>query len=619
MAVIIRFILTLFRWGWKILTFIKDLILNTLAIFVILFGIVIFAAVQQSRPVQPQDGVLMFNLAGVIVEEPRDDSVFRELANEALGLNDPTQRENSLFDIVESIRQAKDDKNITGIVLSLGQFVGGSQTSLEYIGKALQEFKTSGKPVIAVGRNFSQSQYYLASFADEIYLAPQGGVDVTGIATNGLYYKTLLDKLKITTHVFRVGTYKSAVEPFIRDDMSPEARENAQRWLNALWNNYLSRVAENRKSEAHNLAPDIDTFITRLKGVSGDTTAYALKYGFVDKVMPYFDVEQLLKEKFGTRNKTDALKSVSIYDYTLATPAPKANQIGVIFVNGTISGGESTDGVAGANSIIKQLRKARTDKKIGAVVLRVNSPGGGVGASEAIRSEVEALVKTGKPVVVSMAGVAASGGYWISTPANYIIASPSTLTGSIGIFGLINTFENSLDYIGVHADGVSTSPLAAATTVNELDPRVSQIFQLTIENGYRQFLALVAKSRNKTPEQIDKVAQGQVWLGTDAYKLGLVDKLGDFDDALAKAASLAKLSSDGYEINWFSAKPTLQDLFRSQDSVALKALLPKMMMGYLPEPLSKAATEFNAQQEMFKTINDPKNQYIYCLDCGYQN
>lgn len=617
MAVLFNFFFALIRWAWKLLTFIKDVIFNILAVFVILFGLIIFAAVQETRSPQPQDGVLLFNLTGTVVDEPRDTNLLKELSNEALGMNSSRQRENSLFDIVELIRQAKNDSNITGMVLSLSNFVGANQPSLEYIGKAIEEFKASGKPVIAIGRGYSQGQYYLASYADEIYLTPQGGVDLTGLATSGLYYKSMLDKLKITTHVFRVGTYKSAVEPFIRDDMSPEAKENAQKWLNALWNNYLSKVSANLDIEAGKLNPDIDTYIAQLTSVHGSTSDYAVKYGLVDKVMPYLDIESLLKDRFGVRKETDSFKSVSLYDYVPNKPAKSGKQIGIIFVNGTIADGERSAGVAGADSVVKQLREARRNEDILAVVLRVNSPGGGVGASEAIRSEVEALVKSGRPVVVSMGGLAASGGYWISTPANYIIASPSTLTGSIGIFGLINTFENSLDYIGVHADGVSTSPLAAATVVNELDPKIAQIFQLTVEDGYRNFLDLVAKSRKKTPEQIDKIAQGQVWLGVDAYKLGLVDQLGDFDDALNKAAELSGLRTGEYNINWFSTEMSLPSLLLGQDSASLQSLLPNVILNYLPEPLSQAAREINAQQETFKTINDPKNQYIYCLDCGY--
>lgn len=613
MVVLFKFMMTLLRWSWKALTFVKDLIFNTLAIVVILCGLALYGAFSDTRSNQPQDGVLLFNLTGIVVDEPRDSNLLREIANEALGGDDKV-KENSLFDVVDMIRQAKDDPNIKGMVLMLGSFAGANTPSLEYMGKALEEFKSSGKPLYAIGRNYSQGQYYLASFADTIYLTPQGSVGLVGLSSNNLYYKSLLDKLKITTHVFRVGTYKSAVEPFIRDNMSPEARSNAERWLNEMWRIYMDKVAANRQKNKQDLMPNIDTYISRLKLVNGDSAVYAMQYGLVDKIISYQNFIKEMQNQFGTRK--NSYKSVSMYDYLLNDLSSSNQQIGVVFVNGTISGGPRSQGVASANAIVKQLRQARFDNNIKSVILRVNSPGGGVDASEAIRSEVAALVDEGKPVVVSMSGLAASGGYWVSTPANYIIASPSTLTGSIGIFGLLNTFENSLDAVGVYADGVSTSPLAAATVTNKLDPKVAQIFQISVERGYHDFLYLVSQARKKTTAEVDKIAQGQVWLGTDALKNGLVDQLGDFDDAVNKAAELANLSDGKYQINWFTTQPSLRDLFMGEsDSVSIK----QIMMQYLPEPFAESLLSVTQQHKTFKMINDPNNQYIYCLECGYQN
>lgn len=613
MAVLFKFIMTLLRWSWKALTFVKDLIFNTLAIIVIFFGLALYGAFSDTQSDKPQDGVLLFNLTGIVVDEPRDSNLLRELTNEALGANDQL-KENALFDVVDVIRQAKDDPNIKGMVLMLGGFAGANTPSLEYIGKALDEFKAAGKPLYAIGRNYSQSQYYLASFADTIYLTPQGSVGLVGLASNNLYYKSLLDKLKISTHVFRVGTYKSAVEPFIRDNMSPEARRNAERWLNEMWRIYLDQVSANRQKSKQDLMPSLDTYISRLKLVNGDSSVYAVQYGLVDKIISYQNFINQMQKEFGSRK--NSYKSVSMYDYLLSEAPSSNQQIGVVFVNGTISGGPRSQGVASANAIVKQLRQARFDNDIKSVVLRVNSPGGGVDASEAIRSEIAALVSEGKPVVVSMSGLAASGGYWISTPANYIIASPSTLTGSIGIFGLLNTFENSLDSIGVYSDGVATSPLAGANVTSKLDPKVAQLFQISVENGYHNFLYLVAQARNKTTAEVDKVAQGQVWLGTDALKHGLVDQLGDFDDAINKAAELANLSDKQYQINWFTTQPSLSELLMGgSDSASIKQLVTH----YLPAPLAESLLSVSEQQKTFKMINDPNNQYIYCLECGYKN
>lgn len=429
---------------------------------------------------------------------------------------------------------------------------------MRYIGKALREFRDSGKPVFAVGENYSQGQYYLASFANKIWLSPQGQVDLHGFATNGLYYKTLLDKLKVSTHVFRVGTYKSAVEPFIRDDMSPAAREADSRWIGELWQNYLHTVSANRQISPQQLFPGAQAIIDGLTSVGGDTAKYALDHKLVDALASSADVEKALTKQFGWSKTENNYRAISYYDYSLKTPADTGGTIAVIFANGAIMDGEETPGNVGGDTTASQIRDARLDPKVKAIVLRVNSPGGSVNASEVIRAELAAARAAGKPVVVSMGGMAASGGYWISTPANYIVASPSTLTGSIGIFGVINTVENSLSSIGVHSDGVSTSPLADISMTKALSPEVQQMMQLSIEYGYKRFITLVADARKRTPEQIDKIAQGHVWTGEDAKANGLVDSLGDFDDAVAKAAELAKLKQ--WHLDYYQDEPTVLDM-----------------------------------------------------------
>lgn len=617
MALLFQFIATIFRWTWKLITFIKDLILNLSMVFIVLAILTVVGFVQKSNQPEPQDGALVFNLTGVVVEEPKQDNPLRQLSNEALGLSSPLKRENSLFDIIKLLRQAKHDEKITGLVLSLENFVGASQSSLEYIGKSIAEFKESGKPVFAVANNYTQGQYYLASFADRIYLTPQGSVGLQGLAANNLYYKSLLDKLMVSTHIFRVGTYKSAVEPLMRDDMSPEAKENTSRWLNALWGHYASQVAENRKMATTELVPEITTYIKKLQDVDGDSSTYALSNGLVDEVAPYSQVMAQFKKAFGTRlqNQVQTFKSVDFYHY-LPTPDPvKSDQIAIVVVNGTISSGEQSRGLANAETVVNDLQRAQFDENVQSVILRINSPGGGVIASEAIRSAVEALVRADKPVVVSMGGMAASGGYWISTPASYVIASPSTITGSIGIFGVLNTFERSLEHIGVYTDGVTTSPLAAATVTSELDENVAKLIQISIDNGYQNFIKLVANARNKTPAEIDKVAQGQVWLGSDALKLDLVDELGDFDDALRKAAELAQLEPGNYSIKWYGSEPSLSSLLFGENIVAV---LPDFMKSLLPSPVSQVVESVDKQSVTLKALSsDGKNQYVYCLNCEY--
>ncbi|MEB0863256.1 signal peptide peptidase SppA [Citrobacter youngae] len=610
-----RFIAGFFKWTWRLLNFVREFVLNLFFIFLVLVGVGIWIQVSSSNTSEHAErGALLLDISGVIVDKPSSTSRLSVIGRQLFGASSDRLQENSLFDIVNTIRQAKDDRNITGIVMDLKNFAGADQPSMQYIGKALREFRDSGKPVFAVGDNFSQGQYYLASFANKIYLSPQGSVDMHGFATNGLYYKSLLDKLKVSTHVFRVGTYKSAVEPFIRDDMSPAAREADSRWIGELWQNYLDTVAANRQIPAQQVFPGAQAMLDGLTKVDGDTAKYALDNKLVDALVSSAEVEKMLTKQFGWSKADKNYRSVSYYDYTLKTPADTGDSIGVIFANGAIMDGEETPGNVGGDTTAAQIREARLDPKVKAIVLRVNSPGGSVSASEVIRSELAAAKAAGKPVVVSMGGMAASGGYWISTPASYIVANPSTLTGSIGIFGVINTVENSLDSIGVHTDGVATSPLADISITKALPPEVQQMMQLSIENGYKRFITLVADARKTTPEQIDKIAQGHVWTGQDAKANGLVDSLGDFDDAVAKAAELAKLKQ--WHIEYYQDEPTFVDMVMDSMSGSVRAMLPDAIQAMLPPPLASAASAVKAESDKLAAFNDPQNRYAFCLTCA---
>ncbi|EKR8790016.1 signal peptide peptidase SppA [Salmonella enterica] len=610
-----RFIAGFFKWTWRVLNFVREMVLNLFFIFLVLVGVGIWMQIGNgSNSEQTARGALLLDISGVIVDKPSTNHRLGALGRQLFGASSDRLQENSLFDIVNAIRQAKDDRNITGIVLDLKNFTGADQPSMRYIGKALREFRDSGKPVFAVGENYSQGQYYLASFANKIWLSPQGQVDLHGFATNGLYYKTLLDKLKVSTHVFRVGTYKSAVEPFIRDDMSPAAREADSRWTGELWQNYLHTVSANRQISPQQLFPGAQAIIDGLTSVGGDTAKYALDHKLVDALASSADVEKALTKQFGWSKTENNYRAISYYDYSLKTPADTGGTIAVIFANGAIMDGEETPGNVGGDTTASQIRDARLDPKVKAIVLRVNSPGGSVNASEVIRAELAAARAAGKPVVVSMGGMAASGGYWISTPANYIVASPSTLTGSIGIFGVINTVENSLSSIGVHSDGVSTSPLADISMTKALSPEVQQMMQLSIEYGYKRFITLVADARKRTPEQIDKIAQGHVWTGEDAKANGLVDSLGDFDDAVAKAAELAKLKQ--WHLDYYQDEPTVLDMVMDSMTGSVRAMLPEAIQAMLPAPLVSAANTVKAEGDKLAAFNDPQNRYAFCLTCA---
>ena len=610
-----RFIAGFFKWTWRLLNFVRELVLNLFFILLVLVGVGIWMQVSSSSTSESSSrGALLMDISGVVVDKPSASSKLSVIGRQIFGASSDRLQENSLFDIVQTIRQAKDDRNITGIVLDLKNFAGGDQPSMQYIGKALREFRDAGKPVYAVGDSYSQGQYYLASFANKIWLSPQGVVDLHGFATNGLYYKSLLDKLKVSTHVFRVGTYKSAVEPFIRDDMSPAAREADSRWIGELWQNYLNTIAANRQITAQQVFPGAQGLLDGLRKADGDTAKYALDNKLVDALGSSADIEKAMTKAFGWSKADNNYRAVSMYDYVVKTPADTGSSIAVIFANGAIMDGEETPGNVGGDTTASQIRDARLDPKVKAIVLRVNSPGGSVSASEVIREELAAAKAAGKPVVVSMGGMAASGGYWISTPADYIVASPSTLTGSIGIFGVINTVENTLDSIGVHTDGVATSPLADMAVTKALPPEVQQMMQLSIENGYKRFITLVAQARKSTPEAIDKIAQGHVWTGEDAKANGLVDSLGDFDDAVAKAAELAKVKS--WHVDYYQSEPTFFDMVMDSVSGSVRASLPQAVQAYLPAPLAAAANTVKAESDKLAVFNDPQNRYAFCLTCA---
>ncbi|VFP79471.1 signal peptide peptidase SppA [Candidatus Erwinia haradaeae] len=600
---------------WRAFTLVRQFIFNLL--FLLLIGVGIFFWFQNERinPVgEKNKGALIINLHGKIVDQPAHCyNVFSQVSHQILGCNNNDDiKENSLFDIVNLIRQAKNDSNISGIVLDLRHFIGGDQASLEYIGKTLKEFRNSGKPIVSTGFSYSQGQYYLASFANKIYLSPQGNVDLRGFSSNNMYYKTLLDKLKINSHVFRVGAYKSAVEPFLRDDMSPEARDVAHHVVSELWNNYLQTIAENRKVSTTQIFPGEKKIIEKLTELNGDTAQYAKDNKLVDELASPVLVEKALIDIFGWDSEKKNYRGVKMYDYRFKDTHPGAGNIGVIVVNGELMDGEKTLGRLSCDTTALELRSARLDPQIKAVILRVNSPGGDLVASEIIRAELQAVKDAGKPVIVSMGGMAASGGYFISAPANYIIANKNTLTGSIGIFSVVHTIENTLDAIGIHTDGVRTSNFSETTSTKSLSDDVQKIIQLNVNHGYQSFIRLVAQERHKTLEEIDRVAQGRVWMGCDAKLHGLVDSIGDFDDAILKAVELSHLHNP--ILKWYRDKSCVLETILSQFSDTKKIyFLNRSMNDWLPLPLSDIISDFLKKPGMINNSYNQKNSYALCL------
>lgn len=601
-------VLSVIKLIWKTINVFRQIFLNIIffiAIILIFSGIELIKDLKK-QDVVPQYGTLVLDLEGVIVDSTRYDDEIYALQNKIYGKKVNTSRENSLFELTQKIAQATTDPNIDGMVLKLDNFVGADMSSLQYVGKYLSKFKEANKPIYAIGSNFNQSQYYLASYANKIYLTPLGAVNVYGLSANSLYYKTLLDNLKINTHVFRVGTYKSAIEPFIRDDMSDAAKSNTTRWLSTMWENYLNDISAQRKKAPSQLVPNPDDMLSELKAAKGSMSQYALSTGLVDVVASNYQYELDI-----VQNR----HQLSIYDYKLTEKDEQTEDkpsIAVVFVNGTITDSENNTDIAGSQDIVEQLRNIRNNlnsQNVQAVILRVNSPGGSVDASEAIRSELEALRSYQIPVVVSMGGMAASGGYWISTASDYIIASPNTITGSIGIFGIIPTFEKSLSHIGVYNDGVATSPLANNSVTRNLPDEMSQLIQINIDNGYNTFISLVAKARNMSTEQVDKIAQGQVWLGSEASNIGLVDKLGDFDDAIETAATLANLTD--YKIDWLKPDVSWFNSFYSEMLTMLPKSTAEIFFDQLPQ-----AKQLKQQVSLWNKFHDSQNRYIYCLNCA---
>ncbi|WP_053097392.1 signal peptide peptidase SppA [Candidatus Baumannia cicadellinicola] len=588
------------RLVWRLLIFIRNFICNIFIFLIIVIIVGIPLQINHTKSSVTQ-GALIMDITGTIVDNAIANNKLRLLGRELFGIKNI--KENSLFDIVEIIRQAKSNTNITGLVLSLKNFNGADQPSLQYIGKALSEFRDSGKPIYSIGDSYNQAQYFLASYANKIYLMPQGMVDLRGFATNNFYYKSLLDKLKVNSYIFRVGTYKSAAEPFLRDNMSEAARSADSRWLGKLWQNYMDIVAINRKLTPTELFPDFPTLLARLKAVNGDMAQLALKNKWVDEVTSSASFDQAMIKIFGKNDQSKSFNAISIYDYKLIHPVQQSTKIAVIFVEGTINDGPETPGSICGEQIALQIRDARLDPNIKAIILRVNSPGGSVSASEVIHAELLAARAANKPIVISMGGMAASGGYWISTPGNFIIASKSTITGSIGIFGFIHTLENFLDSIGIHTDGVATSPIANRSITKKLPIELSKIMQLTVENGYNKFIQLVAESRHKTLDEIENIAQGHVWIGSDAINKGLVDKLGDFDDAVNKAAELANI--ENYQLNWYINQPSIINIVLNQINVE--------NYNFIPKPIINILNFINQNGGI--GLFDAQNRYAFCLNC----
>jgi len=588
---------------WKLIVGIKDVLV---LIFMLLFFGLMYAALS-ARPAPVKDGVLALDLKGSVVEQPAN-AEFSDIA----GGN--RIRQYRLRDLIAALDQAKSDSRVKAVALDLDGFTGGGQTAMSDLSDAIRGVRSAGKPVIAYSVGYTNDSYQLAAAASEVWLNPLGAVLVTGPGGSNLYFKGLLDKLGVTANVYRVGTYKSAVEPYTRNDMSPEAREN-----------YLAlgqAELEDWRQSIHRARPkaNVDLFLKDMPGAvtaaGGDIATAALKAGLIDKIGDRHAFETRLAALGGEDDKASGgYKRIKLASYIADKVDEKPRgPIGVVTVAGMIVDGKASPGSAGGDSIALAIEDGLRDKAIKALVVRVDSPGGSVLASERIRQALLEAKEKRIPIVVSMGSVAASGGYWVSTPADYIFAEPSTITGSIGVFGILPSFQGTLAKLGVGADGVKTTPLSGEPDLlRGPSPEASQLVQTGVESTYRRFLGIVAESRHKSPADVDKIAQGRVWDGGTAHQLGLVDGFGGMAEAVAKAADLAKLGADDRGLRFLepphSFRDQLLDSFASDADDSVPA--GDAFSAWAGRPQQQLA---DALAEVSSILSGPSIQ-ARCLEC----
>lgn len=596
---------------WRGLTVCRVVLGNL--IFLALIIIVLSIFLHDPEEGFPDRAALVLSLRGDIVEQKTQTMLSSQLFGEA------AREEILLRDIIDVVDHAAADPRVQALVLDLHDLGRAGISKMLDIGNALKRFKAGQKPIYAFGDFFDQRRYFLAAYADQINMHPMGAVFLTGFGIYRNYYKTALEKLMVQFHVFRVGTYKSALEPFLRDSMSDYAKEANLSWLTVLWDAYKANVADLRK-----LSPeDIDEYINNgpalLARFEGDDAQLALDYGLVDALKTRDEMRDDLIRLVGEDEEEKTFYQIQFDEYLAAIKPdlqqtrPDKAKVGVIVAQGIILDGTQPTGRIGGDTLTELIRKARRNDKIKAIVLRIDSPGGNAMASDIIRRELEITRESGIPVVVSMSSVAASGGYWIASVADEIWAAPTTITGSIGIYSAFPTLEKSLDYLGVQNDGVGTTRLSDAFNIaRPLNPILANLIEQTIQYSYSRFIKKVSEGRNMPPQEVEKIAQGRVWAGLTAKAIGLVDAIGNLQDAIGSAAELADLKD--YDVIHVSQPLTAREKMIKRLNRFLTGVL-HTIWGNSDSPAVRMYAKFENELDQMMALNDPKGVYAHCLTC----
>jgi protease-4 len=548
------------RGTWRFLVGVKDLLV--LLLLLIFFGLLWAVLSQSSAVAVPSGGALVLNLEGALVDQAAEPDPTQAL------LGSQGLREIQARDVIAAINTAAKDKRITTLVLDLDTFVGGGQANLQAIGRALTAFKKSGKPIEAYATAYTDDSYYLAARADRVWLNPLGGVLVSGPGGSGLYFANALEKLKVDIELFRVGTYKAAVEPYVRSEASPEARAADQALVDGIWAGWKADTRAARP------AVDIDAWLRalpqRIAASKGNQAEAARAAKLVDVLGSRTDFEAALVEKLGEAdaNAPYPFKAATLASYVRANRSlvpGTGPAVGVVYVSGEIVDGEAPRGTAGGTSISDAVEEAlATNGDLKALVVRIDSPGGSVLASEEIRRAISTAKKSGLPIVASMGPVAASGGYWVATAADRIYAEPSTVTGSIGVFAVLPTFPRALEALGIGSDGVKSTPYSGEPDIlGGLGSETRQLLQISVEDIYGRFINMVAISRKLPVAEVDRIGQGRVWTGTTARQLKLVDELGGLDAAIAEAGRRAGIKGDVRTVDIETQRSPVSELFES--------------------------------------------------------